>query len=59
MILHEARELALVVEAGVEMLPRRSRVAVAEPVVQPLVVAVVESLLHQWPFQVPVGLGQE
>src|SRR6188474_177204 len=59
MILHEARELALVVEPGVKMLPHRARVTVAQPIVQSLVVRVVESLLLHRPFEVPIHLRHE
>ena len=58
-ILHEPRELALVIEACVEMLPRRSRVTLAQPIVQSLVVGVVEPLLLHGPFEVPVDLRHE
>ena len=58
-VLQEARELVLVVEPGVEVLAHRPRVAFAQAVVEPLVVGVVEALLLQRPFQVPVDLGHE
>src|SRR5687767_12674395 len=59
MILHEARELPLIVEPGVEMFPHRPGVTVAEPIVQPLVVGVVETLLQHGPLTVPVDLRHE
>ena len=59
MVLHEARELRLVVEPGVEMLPHRPGVTVAEPIVQPLVVGVVETLLLHGPFKIPIDLRHE
>src|SRR5262245_27717731 len=55
-ILHEARELALVVEPGVEMLPDGPGMAVAEPIVQPLVVGEVETLMLHGPLEIPIDL---
>ena len=49
----------LVIPLRVEMLAHRPGVTLAEAVVQPFVVRVIESLLLQRPFQVPVGLGHE
>ena len=45
-ILHEAGKLALVVEPGVEVLANGPCVSLAEPIVEPLVVGVVEALLQ-------------
>ena len=58
-VLQEADHLVLVIEIGVEVLADRPDVAVAQPIVQPLVVGVVESLLLQRPFEIPVDLGHE
>ena len=58
-VLQEPGEPVLIVEAGVEVLAHRPRVPLAEPVVQPLVVGVVEALLQHRPFEVPVDLGHE
>ena len=59
MVLHEAGELALVIEPGVEMLAHRPGMTLAEPIVEPLVVGVVETLVLQRPFQVPIDLRHE
>ncbi len=59
MILHEVRELRLVVEPGVEMLPHRPGVTLAEPIVQSLVVGVVETLVLHGRFKVPIDLRHE
>ena len=58
-VLQETGELVLVIEARVEMLAHRPRMAFPEAIVEPLVVGVVEALLLQRPFQVPVDLGHE
>ena len=59
MVLQKAGQLVLVVQPRVEMLAHWQGMSVAEAVVQPFVVGVIESLLQQGPFQVPVDLGQE
>ena len=58
-VLQEACELALVVEPGVEVLADRPGVSLAQPVVEALVVRVVEPLLQHRPLEVPVDLGHE
>ena len=58
-VFQEAGHLVLVIEARVEVLADRPRVPLAQPVVQPLVVRVVEPLLLQRPFEIPVDLGHE
>ena len=58
-VLQEPGELVLVVEPGVQVLAHRPRVSLAQAVVEPLVVGVVEPLLLHRPFQVPVDLGHE
>src|SRR5690242_2068533 len=45
-VLEEAGEFALIVEFGAKMLAYRSRVAIAQPVVETLVICVVEALLQ-------------
>ena len=52
-------QLVLVIQARAEMVAHRPGVPVAEPVVQPLVVSVIEPLLLQGPFEVPVDFGHE
>ena len=59
MVLDEANELLLVGKVGVEVKPNTLRVVVFEAVIEPLVVAEIESLLLQLPLQVPIGLGDE
>ena len=58
-VLEEAGQLVLIVEPGVKMLADGPGMAFAEAVVEPLVVGVVEALLLERPFQVPVDLGHE
>src|SRR3954470_2711905 len=58
-VLQEAGELVLEIEAGGEMLANPARIAFPEPVVQPLVVRVVEALRKQCPFEIPVDLGEK
>src|SRR5262245_114997 len=59
MVFHEARDLVLIVEAGGQMLPYRSGTALAQAIVETLVVRVVEPLLLHGPFEVPIDLGHE
>ena len=58
-VFHEAGQLVLIVEPGVEMLAHRPGVALAEAVVQAFVVGVIESLLLHRPFAIPVDLRHE
>src|SRR5205823_3197630 len=58
-VFQEAGQFVLVIEARVEMLAHRPGMMVAEAVVESFVVGVVETLLLQGPFQVPVDLGHE
>ena len=58
-VLEEAGQVVLEVEAREEVLADRARVARFEAIVEPLVVGVVEALLLERPFQVPVDLGEE
>jgi len=59
MILKEAGQLVLEVEAGTKVVSDRAGVASEQPVVKALVVAVREALLLQGPFEVPVDFGHE
>src|SRR5262249_980927 len=47
------------VETGPEMLTHGPRVPVAQPIVEPLVVGVVEAFLDHRPLEIPVDLGHE
>src|SRR5439155_23720952 len=58
-IFHEASELVLIIQLCAQMLPHRPRMPLAQPVVESLVVSVVEALLLHGPFEVPVHLGHE
>ena len=58
-ILEEARQPILVVEPRPQMGANGAGIAMAKAIVEALVVAVVEALLLQFPFEVPIGLGQE
>src|SRR5262249_41593115 len=53
-ILQETRKLVLVIKAGQEMVVNRARMSFAQAVVEALVVSVVEAVLLQRPFQIPV-----
>src|SRR5262249_2238945 len=55
MVLQEPHELFLKLQRSAEMQPDVFRIAV-HAVIEPLVVAEVESLLLQFPFEVPVSL---
>src|SRR3954447_22737905 len=58
-VLEEAREGILKIEPRVQVLSYRTRVTLAQAVVQALVVRVVEALLLEHPLEVPVHLGHE
>ncbi len=58
-VLQETRQLVLVIETRVEMLAHGPRMAFPEAIVESFIVSVVEALLLQRPFQVPVNLGHE
>ena len=51
--------LLLVADVGAQVAAHRLGALVHEPVVEALVVAVVEALLLERVLEVPVGLGQE
>jgi hypothetical protein len=59
MILNESDQSVLVSRFCAEMKPDALGRVALQAVVQPFVVAEVESLLLQLPFEVPVGLGDE
>lgn len=56
-VFQESHETVLIIEAGEEVLAHRAGVAVAQSVQEPLVVAVVEALLLQRPFEIPIDFG--
>jgi len=56
-VLHEPREPILVVETRPQVLAHEPRVSLAQPVVEALVVGVVEALLHHRRLGVPVDPG--
>src|SRR6516225_11114843 len=58
-ILEKAGELVLVIEAGEQVTADRSGMTVSQAVVKPLVVTIVEALLVQGPFEVPINLGHK
>ena len=58
-VFHEPHQVFLVGQVPGQMAPHRLRRTLPQPVVEPFVVAEVETLLLQRPFQVPVGLGEE
>src|SRR5688572_28418207 len=59
MVFHESSQLVLIVEAGTEVLTNRPGMTLPQTIVQALVVGVVESLLQQRPFEIPVDLRHE
>ena len=59
MVLSEAHHVPLVSQISAQVLANRPRRPLDQPVVQPLVVGVVEALGQQFPFHVPIDLGQE
>ena len=58
-VFQEAGHFVLVIQSREKMLAHRPGVTLAQAVVQPLVVGVIESLLLHRPFPVPVDLGHE
>ena len=58
-VLQEARQVILVVEPGQEVSSDRRCVPFPEAVIQPLVVGVVEPLLLERPFEIPIDFGNE
>ena len=59
MVFQEAGQFILVIKPRVEVLTDRPGMAFAETVVQSFVVRVVEALLLQCPFQIPINLSHE
>ena len=57
--LEKAKKPSLVRKLRTEMHAHALGIVVFQPVVQPLVVAEIESLLLELPLQVPIGLGDE
>src|SRR6266487_449949 len=55
MVLDETHQLVLVIETSGKVQSNAFRVVVFEPIVEPLVIAIVESELLQIPLQVPIG----
>ncbi len=58
-VFQEADQSVLVGQVGTQMVANHSRITAAQPVIQALVVAVIEALLLQGPFHVPIGLGHK
>src|SRR5262249_52421985 len=58
-VFEETGQLVLVVEAGVEMFSHGPGALIAPASVQALVGRIIESLLLQRPFQLPVNFGHE
>ena len=59
MIFDEANQPFLIAWIGTEMQPNTLGVLMLQAIVEPFVVAEIESLLLQFPLQVPIGLGHE
>src|SRR5689334_160539 len=53
-VFEKTRKLVLIVKPRQKMLANRARIAFLQPIVQPLVVAIGETLLLQGPFEVPI-----
>src|SRR5262245_25447152 len=58
-VLQEAGQTAPVVEPRPEVIADRPGVMLAQPIVESLVIGVIETLLLQGPFEIPVGLRHE
>jgi hypothetical protein len=58
-VLNEPDQPLLVRQIGAEMQADALRTATLQAVIEPLVVTVIKALLLQFPFQIPVGLGDE
>ncbi len=58
-VLDEAHQLVLIFHVGRQMAAHLSRRLMGQPVVEPLVIAEVEPLLHHLPFHVPVHFADE
>src|SRR5215475_13621199 len=59
MILQEPDELVLISQIGAQMRSDTLRSIMLQTVIQSLVVAVIETLLLQFPLQIPIGFGDE
>ena len=59
MVLKETGELILIVETGAQVFADGSDIARLQPIVQSLIIAIVEALLLQGPFQIPINLSLE
>ncbi len=59
MVLEEAQQFGLIPQVGAEMQTNAFGGLVLQAVVEPLVVAEIESLLLQLPLEVPIGFGNE
>src|SRR5271168_1273038 len=58
-VFEKADELVLIVEAGEQVATDRRDIALSQAVVESLVVAIIEALLVQRPFEVPIDLGHK
>src|SRR6476646_2553278 len=58
-ILQKARRSPLELHISTEVIPHCAGMPVAETVVEPLVVCVIEALLLQSPFEIPIHLCHE
>ena len=58
-VFEKAGELVLIFRRGAEMLTHGPGMAFAEAVIEALVVGVIEALLLERPFQIPIDLGHE
>ena len=59
MILEKAYQATVVSRITLQMLPYRLDLSMFQPVIQPLIVAIVESLLLQFPFEIPVRFSHK
>src|SRR6185503_3152839 len=58
-VFEEAGELVLIVESGKKMFAHGAGMAVAQAIVEPLVVGVIKPLLLESPFLIPIDFGHE
>src|SRR5215469_7595995 len=59
MVLDKTKKLIVVSRVVAEMKPNALRVSMFQPVIQPLVITEIETLLLEFPFEIPVSLGDE
>src|SRR3954451_8884118 len=59
MIFEKSRGLALILQIGPKVVAHRACMGLAKPVIKPLVVGVIETLLLERPLEIPIDLCHE